>query len=80
MSDEWQPIGTAPHDTTFILACHEGQPDSVRMVYSDLKNTGWWSAYGSGWYPAKAFTHWMPLPEPPKGGTETINKMVSHDD
>lgn len=64
----WQPIETAPRNATFILACREGRPDSVRMVYTDLDGTCWWSAWGSGRYTAESFTHWQPLPEPPGEG------------
>jgi hypothetical protein len=63
----WQPIETAPKDGTHILAwpCW----DIVYVV--KWTNRG---QYGSYWVEASGEeysdadpTHWMPLPEPPKG-------------
>lgn len=57
MSD-WQPIETAPKDSTEILAW---DGDEIKIVWWGGLN-GW--LFSDDWirvYP----THWQPLPEPP---------------
>ena len=69
---EWQPIETAPKDGREILLY-----DGDRVTFGGYLNAqsqgvepqaehetfcGWWSVSGSD----DVFTHWMPLPEPPK--------------
>lgn len=66
----WREIETAPRDGTVILGAdfergYRGlvlyQPPEWHMVNLSCDKT-----IGMGFYP----THWMPLPEPPKGETE----------
>jgi hypothetical protein len=38
------------------------------MVIASLDHDGYWTA-GCTWLPPKSITHWMPLPDPPKGDT-----------
>jgi hypothetical protein len=67
----WQPIDTAPKDGTSFLAFEDG----------DVYQCCWGpEAWDQSWRPLVlnyhgcgccgggkiAFTHWMPLPEPPK--------------
>lgn len=60
---EWLLIKTAPRDGTNFLAYNERQPT--------LFFQAWWSE-ANGYFRATGgqelfqFTHWMPLPEPPK--------------
>lgn len=60
---EWQPIETAPRETDeddfLLLLFWNGE------VFIDcLREDG--RTYEMGLFP----THWMPLPGPPKGGTD----------
>ena len=63
----WQPIDTAPKDTTLLLwnPCY-GKPVTGHLITGDL-----WSAFAPG-VPMlfqkhlEKPTHWMPLPAPPK--------------
>ena len=61
MSD-WQSIETAPKDGTMILIYEA----DIGWIYHSCwcKNSGieWWG--GTGLH--QNFTHWMPLPKPPK--------------
>lgn len=65
----WQPMSTAPRDGTVIFLYHKNRPEFSRfhisIAYWDAKHEAWWGR------PARraqdgAFTHWMPLPEPPQ--------------
>lgn len=71
MSD-WQPISTAPKDGTVIQVWHaiHGCPVSVMWKEEGFRFRGeilhWIErTYTSSW-PERAFTHWMPLPQPPE--------------
>lgn len=70
----WLPIETAPRDGTRVLLFWVG-PDTRRLlrtpeiclaeVYSHKDGvTAVWN--GTDKMPLHFFTHWMPLPEPPK--------------
>lgn len=69
---EWQPIETAPNDGTLHVR--------GLIVRSAIRGRQWWEAIAgrmnddgefvdhddnSPWR-AEDYTHWMPLPEPPK--------------
>ena len=77
---EWRPIETAPKDGTFVLATvapnesrhlghHVGRMFVIR--HEGVTSSG---GYDLGWavFPGFCgaadhyFSHWMPLPEPPK--------------
>ncbi len=63
---EWQPISTAPKDGTRILVCRP-KGFSVNRVGVDMfmecGGRKSWIHSEDNFQP----THWMPLPEPPKG-------------
>lgn len=65
----WQPIETAPEDTDVIVAVNI----RGRQVVGEAKQTpehGWyWAGQDHSDYFAVQIvpTHWMPLPDPPKG-------------
>jgi hypothetical protein len=59
---EWQPIETAPRDQ-FVDLWHR---DGFRVCGQ------WWDDEYSHWgccLDDSYFTHWMPLPDPPKDST-----------
>ena len=68
---EWQPIETAPKDeeTEIIIAGHwGGEPDAPQFVTLSRRVPGLinhWEGHSHD-----LVTHWMPLPEPPKGEKE----------
>lgn len=67
---KWQPIETAPKDGTTILLWSprmqwEKQKNIAIMAY--WSDCGWYDGHGGGWG-GRAFSHWMPLPEPPQEG------------
>lgn len=72
---EWQPIDTSPKDGTRILAwcVHDNAKWAREQDRSDWQGpvvASWIEHNGGGWMwhgLAGRFTHWMPLPEPPKG-------------
>lgn len=71
---EWQPIEKAPRDGTRIL-CWDGR--SVEMTWwsraSHIRFYGWVDLEISSLDEVEIGarpTHWMPLPEPPKGEQE----------
>lgn len=78
---EWQPIETAPKDGTWILVYGKGTKDeseprkiAVAQFTNWLNGTyrkGWWwqfAWYDGGYYGEfDRATHWMPLPDAPKG-------------
>jgi hypothetical protein len=69
---EWQPFNTAHKNGIAILAF---RPDP-EGVFSPITGIDliWWEPSISDWtkdgdspyHPLNPFTHWMPLPEPPK--------------
>ena len=61
---EWQPIETAPKYGVSVLACSRRDVQVLRWV--DLDHGGHWGR-ASHDIPAWQPTHWMPLPNPPKG-------------
>ena len=71
MSSEWQDISTAPKppDGECILACNArvlgGQ---FEVVFFDTEAAGdWvWHTQDGPAFHKDAFTHWMPLPDPPE--------------
>jgi hypothetical protein len=80
MSDQWQPIETAPKDGTDILVWAVGYrwPEVVRYVlYNDpaieeeAGEPGFWR-YSDDVFADVCeieegeFTHWMPIPSPPR--------------
>lgn len=73
MSD-WQPIETAPKDGSFVLLCRRGGDyEYATQVYvgayvpfDDDPGDSVWLADGL-YHSDGVFTHWMPLPEPPRG-------------
>jgi len=68
MSD-WQPIATAPKDGSAVLAYDGEECAVVRWGYhtwvKDQPASHCWVGEGVD-YPPNRFTHWMPLPLPPK--------------
>jgi hypothetical protein len=73
LTDEWQPIETAPRDGTPILLCH--WEDEYCLV-GEWWVHGWWSTGPFRYAPNQIEirdpifldfepTHWMPLPPPP---------------
>jgi hypothetical protein len=76
MSDEWQPIETAPTDGTRVLlwCVHpnaEFSPDPVAEGWAAAVVGEWIDHNGGGWTwhgLLGRMTHWRPLPPPPKGG------------
>ena len=68
---EWQPIETAPHETTVLLGWIEEWSREWKCEVGFASRGSAWPAPGGGRY-SNYFrhgraTHWMPLPEPPEG-------------
>lgn len=65
--EAWRPIETAPNSGTFLI--YWKKPDKTNVIRIATALNGW-IGYGD-FYVHRAFeaTHWMPLPEPPKGTT-----------
>ncbi len=61
--DNWQPIATVPKDKEVIRYIPTLSPD-IRGYngLAALINIGYGASYGH-----RKATHWVPLPEPPKG-------------
>jgi hypothetical protein len=70
---QWQPIETAPKDgdCILLLSAHKGEGVSYRVAYWDEEGRKYFqwhvddSADGFNHHD-NFFTHWMPLPQPPK--------------
>jgi hypothetical protein len=60
---EWQPIETAPKDERRFLACNQ---DGV-VIIGRLVNSKHFAADSWAGIKNTVPTHWMPLPEPPRG-------------
>jgi hypothetical protein len=72
---EWQSIDTAPMDGSPILVCYAPQytsngflPVAVRCRNYHPNAKGKEEFRDSSGNKVRAITHWMHLPEPPKGG------------
>lgn len=80
MTNEWQPIETAPRDGRALLlwGIYAGEINGIKDVQvidvgyysngkSDYGSEGWWNSSGGDAYACWVRpTHWMPLPNPPK--------------
>ncbi len=71
MTDEWQPIESAPKDGQRILLIdtdHDIQVALFGRYYDDEAEmiVSGWTPNELIYYVDPDFTHWMPLPEPPK--------------
>jgi hypothetical protein len=64
---EWQPIETAPKDGTDILVADYRVAGGFMNVvaYTDEDFPNVWETQEFLAYHHEAFTHWMPLPNPP---------------
>jgi hypothetical protein len=63
---EWQPIETAPKDGTDILVVHRENRSFLQIVaWEDGETVFKWCSPDGPDYHENAFSHWMPLPEPP---------------
>ena len=62
---EWQPIETAPNNEIVLLTGEMDGPGDWRIKcgYRDDTTRSGWKIWGASWEPS----HWMPLPQPPKG-------------
>ena len=72
--NEWQPIETAPKDTTVLIHWAESKGYNGHTGIgglADCEEDGflWYEDHGadSGETCLEDPTHWMPLPEPPAG-------------
>lgn len=68
MCGEWFPIETAPTDGTEILVADDRvSGGSMAVVFFDARacNSFVWNTMDGCSYHAEAFTHFMPLPNPP---------------
>ena len=60
----WQPLETAPKDDTKILGYRASAFGPLYAVISWYEPGGWWM--DDQICTKDYFSHWMPLPEPPK--------------
>lgn len=72
---QWRPIKTAPKDGTYILLyrpAEDGrQKDAVREgKYHRYGMNDTWRVRSGGVWDIDAPTHWMPMPNPPEGGSD----------
>jgi hypothetical protein len=72
MMSEWKKLELAPRDGSLVLAIDQKKEYFVIRWFS-IGSRGAWEIYaaglGSDWgYSDRAFSYWMPLPEPPKEG------------
>lgn len=63
---EWQPIETAPNDGENNILVY-GEHLGVLVVYWDQDGKTWGIPDANIFYVHDAFTHWMPVPDPPNG-------------
>lgn len=77
---QWQPIETAPKDGTWVLLCNgatdeDREDDDFGKILRSRPVTAFWdkgdwvfSHWDGAWRSCYSCpTHWMPLPQPPKG-------------
>jgi hypothetical protein len=62
---KWQPIETAPEHEAILVYGKSAPYDIIRIAMQDIGNE-WWIEHEPFPYEEVEFTHWMPLPEPPK--------------
>lgn len=64
----WQPIETAPRDSTQVLIFSEKDPDKEIIIGWYCLDFEEWRHYGVGGNDSLYYipSHWMPLPSPPK--------------
>ena len=62
---EWKPIETAPKDKTYVAVWYMGDHPCYEIVRPDVIWYGNRPVYSSF---QDNYAHWMPLPDPPKGG------------
>lgn len=61
---EWMDIETAPKDGTTVLVVRDGYQVFMGRWWGGRE----WSLAGDTWGGwANRMTHWMPVPQPPKG-------------
>lgn len=66
---QWQGIESAPKDGTSFLG-YEAIDETIYVAFYDANFKGFY-LIGDGYNDYKGYpTHWMPLPEPPKGETK----------
>jgi len=75
-ASQWRPIATAPYGNTVLLWQLRGSMRHPTGLYPDvsghcsigeLREDGTYLAAGwTPFAPSDAFSHWMPLPEPPE--------------
>ena len=51
-----------------VIVCREVTKDERKVEQGHRDVNGWWKVYGTR---TKHVTHWIPLPEPPKGADAT---------
>jgi hypothetical protein len=71
MTGEWQPIETAPKRSDFLaygsyLYPGDTEETTYIMIAALTGVRDWPFETSEGQHPANFFTHWMPLPDPPK--------------
>lgn len=59
----WMPIDKPPSTDETILVCW---PDGARRLSMYLNGNYWFESKGKHMVNKIGFTHWMPLPEPPR--------------
>jgi hypothetical protein len=69
LTDDWQPIETAPQDGTYILAIRAA-PSHDQTIPNIIVWNPWLTNWADNYAPdARPVlhqpTHWMPLPPPP---------------
>ncbi len=73
MKDQWHPIATAPEDDRlhvrglYVYSYSNAHPPLWEAICGRLDDDGDFVDHdGSAPWRADDYTHWMPLPEPPK--------------
>jgi hypothetical protein len=70
MTEQWQPVETAPKDREILLTdARTAEAYAVAQFDTNKQGEGrWFTADGAG-YHFEVFTHWMELPaQPPHAG------------